>query len=480
MGLRALVEEALRAPDIISALSEINRKRKDFHKYELVHIVTLAALWNRKYNYLLTDWLQNHSGTIHAIDSYGRTPLHCAIIKADSDNVIWVVDCLICAGANVNCRDIQNMMPIHYAMFPIELSSECDYSDAVTLGISLQLIRKLIENGADINCTTPVGLMSIVIGKTAASKHVGSILNYLIANGIKFNPLDLLINIFDSKGLTDADKLRLIDNLITCNQDIFMKTDSGFHLPAALFAYYLIRVMVKNPKLVVRIFTILAKHHMDFCVRVMNECPLVILILRDTGLYAADIITAIISAGAKINRYVLRDNVFHAAKIRNIDALALLMPYQRVDRIPGNISLLHAAADCANCGLVAFLSDKFDCNELNGYGQTALIVLSRSSGFINNTFVDTVITLIRNGTNPNIQDVYGKCAIEYIIDSTKYAGLDVNMDLIRLLLDFNPPIFDAKHGENIFKNLSHMMRMRNGTAAMLLFADAFYTKMAKG
>jgi ankyrin repeat protein len=112
---------ALRKLKSVNTPQKINEKN--------VHPLTHACHLNKL---KIVNYLIDNGADIKVIDDYG-SPLHACVNTVDSKDYIQQ---LIRAGADVNCRDQQNVTPLMKAVTHNDLGA----------------LQALIEKGADVNC----------------------------------------------------------------------------------------------------------------------------------------------------------------------------------------------------------------------------------------------------------------------------------------------------------------------------------------
>ena len=83
------------------------------------------------------------AGLVNAVNIYGRTPLHLALLHKHESLAVSMID----AGASVNIPDKQGATPLH---------------DAAEIG-NVKLARMLIENGADVAKSQEIGRVTPLI-----------------------------------------------------------------------------------------------------------------------------------------------------------------------------------------------------------------------------------------------------------------------------------------------------------------------------
>lgn len=113
-------------------------------------------------------------------------------------------------------------------------------------------------------------------------------------------------------------------------------------------------------------------------------------------------------------------------------------------------TLLHRMASTQNYLMVEFLAPFIDTNCCGTEGKTVLHILVANFSKSHAASVSAAImAVLANGCNPNEQNAAGCVALEYIFDRYLDDDFDINLQIIRTLLDYNPPIFTFRR-RNIF------------------------------
>ena len=121
---------------------------------------------------------------LHTLDSAGSSVLHAAIERAillDPDSVSENVKLLVAAGANVNLRDRQGNAPLHLCADP-------------------EVIRALVENGADVLALHPSGNSCLHSELYSWRMNEAPVLALLSSSHTSGDDAKALVNMKDSEG----------------------------------------------------------------------------------------------------------------------------------------------------------------------------------------------------------------------------------------------------------------------------------------
>ena len=121
---------------------------------------------------------------VNMVDSDGRTLLMEAVIKGDHR----LIELLIENGADLNIRDLKDWTALHFAAQEYDIVSS----------------RKLIESGSEINATDDYG-NSVISRAVLSSRGRGEVIRALIENGAN-------INLKNRSGISALDLARSISN----------------------------------------------------------------------------------------------------------------------------------------------------------------------------------------------------------------------------------------------------------------------------
>jgi len=106
---------------------------------------------------------------INKVNEQGRSELHIAAYHQDLD---WVKRC-VCAGFDVNLRDVSGWTPLVWAI---------DMACTSEVGVAEDIVDFLIENGAEINIR-PTPNESLVEFAHEIHPNIGKYIERVVKNG---------------------------------------------------------------------------------------------------------------------------------------------------------------------------------------------------------------------------------------------------------------------------------------------------------
>lgn len=306
------------------------------------------------------SFLKKGDINVDRIDNEGFAPLHYACRKGTRE----IVRMLIEYGADVNVTSNEGITPLQLA---------------VTTG-SKEIIKMLVDAGADVNATDNSGKSVLIYGIKAGRTEAVRYLKELGAD----------ISCTDNEGRTAIDYAnvtgltQMVENVMDANEN---KRDSYGNTP-------LHQSCCNGHSEVVKLM--LQKESTDVnATNDIGETPLYIAV-RENNMYITELL---IQAGADANK---KDN--------------------------DGLSPLHVAARKGKVHIVgALVKGGADVNCQNKHGETPLICAIKTNDYEKGN-IDIVEILLECGADVNYRDMWGKSALYYAV-------MNNNNGIVQMLLD---------------------------------------------